>query len=115
MNSLRSECIPLVVYLTYRILTETAYWMNDFVEEIMYYFKDEALDILSRIHMVQDDKDSDYPFLPESWHAKASLLADIIDEDESISGCFSDDDIEYLQSLKVENEMNLKKCEERKM
>ena len=101
-----------VVFLTYRILTETALWMNDFLEDIISLFKDEALDILSRIHMIQDNDESTSPFLPE----KASFLGDVVNDDsENILGCFDNDDIVYLQSLMTETATLLKKCQERQI
>ncbi len=113
LSTLQKKCVQLMVYLTYRVLTETAHWMNDFVEDIMQLFHNETLDVLSRIHMIQDDDESNYPFLPETWHSKASNIANIINDNDIISACFQDDDIEYLQSLMSETETHLNKCKER--
>lgn len=115
MHAIQMKCLPVAVFLTYRILTETAHWMNEFFEDILHIFKGEALDILARIHMIQDDDESTSPYLPESWHAKASMLANLINEDETLAACFSQEDIEYFQSLMDETATYMKQCEERQI
>ena len=113
MNAIRSKCLPVAVFLTYRILTETAHWMNEFVEDIIHVFKDDAYDVLCRIHMVETDNESKSPYLPECWHSRASLLVDVINRDATLAACFSKEDIDYLQSLMDETATHLKQCEER--
>ena len=66
--------------------------------------------------MIQDDDESTSPFLPETWHAKASFLGDVVNDDsENILGCFDNDDIVYLQSLMTETATLLKKGQERQI
>ena len=116
LKTLQSKCLQHMFFLTYSVLTETAKWMNEFVEDIRRLFQDEALDILSRIHMIQDEDDElDYPFLPETWHTKASKIFDIINENIQVTKSFGTDEIEYLQSLMSETDKYLEECRGRVM
>jgi len=83
ITSLQSKCLPTIVFLAFRVLYDTAQWMNEFGQDVKNIFAENAGEVLSRIcrggsEWDEDEEVTNRLYLSSTWYREALLLANIV-------------------------------------